>query len=242
MRPLLLLLLSACPVLAREVRLLRIEAPEDAPALVHVVRGETATEIDTPRLSPSRRRLQAGPEAARYHLAVEKPTRERPLPAEAPFFDLPAGQDDLLVVLYPREGAGPLAVSGFPVAVPRDPARAGTLVWLNLSSRELRVNLGAGVVRVPVGQGRLVLPPAAPGKPYPVHIDLAAAKVDEEPQPMVRATWVRRDAGRQFLFVLPDVERDVPRIVSVPDLDDPPPAPPAPKPDGRPAAAGPARR
>lgn len=224
------LLLLAAPLAARDVRLLRIEAPEDAPALVFAVRGETAFEIDTPRLSPSRRRLQVGAEAARLHLALERPTRERPLPADAPAVDLPPGEEDLLVILFPREGSGPLAVQGLPVAVPSGPGRAGALLWLNLSPRVVLVNLGSGATPVPPGQGRLILPPVPPGKPHPVLIDLGPARAGEESQPMVRATWLRRDAGRQFLFVLPDAERDVPRIVSVPDLDEPAPAaPPPPK-------------
>lgn len=230
MRALLLALLLAAPTSARDVRLLRIEAPEDAPARVFAVRGESASEIDTPRLSPSRRRLAVGPEAARYHLALERPTRDKPLPADAPAIDLPAGEEDLLVILFPREGAGPLAVRGLPVAIPRDPARAGALLWLNLTPRVLLVNLGAGPSQVPPGQGRLLVPPVATGKPHPVLIDLAAAKPGEEPQPMVRATWIRRELGRQYLFVLPDAERESPRIVSVPDLDEGPPSPKVPSP------------
>ncbi len=225
MRVLIPLILLLPSLAARDVRLLRIEAPEDAPSLVFAVRGESVAEIDTPRLSPSRRRLAVGAETVRLYLAWERPTKEKPLPADAPAIDLPAGEEDLLVILYPRAGAGPLAVQGLPVAIPRDPARAGALLWLNLTSRVVSVNLGSGPTLVPSGQGRLVVPPAAPGKPYPVLIDLGPAKPGEEPQPMVRATWIRRDAGRQFLFVLPDAERDSPRIVSVPDLDDgPPPA------------------
>ncbi len=241
----LILLLLPLALAARDVRLLRIEAPEDAPSRVFVVRGEVAFEMDVPRLSPSRARLRVGAEAARLRLALERPTRERPLPADAPSIDLPAGEDDLLVVLFPREGAGALAVQGLPVALTRDPARAGAFLWMNLSDRTLLVRFGPALTAVPPGQGRLAVPPVAPGGAFPVLIDLAARQPADEPQPMVRATWTRHDSGRQLMFVLPDAERVVPRIVSVPDVE-PPAAPPGP--EGRPgdgsrvAPAGPSPR
>jgi len=224
MRSLVLLLLPLV-LAARDARLLRIDAPEGAPSRLFVVRGESAVAMDLPRLLPSTSRLQVGPEAARLHLALEKPTRERPLPADAPVVDLPAGADDLLVVLFPREGSGSLPVQALPVALPHGPARTGGFLWMNLSDRTLLVRFGAALTRIPPSEGRLAMPPVAPGATFPVHVDLAPRREGEEPQPMVRATWMRHESGRQLMFVLPDAEREVPRVVSIPDVAPPPPEP-----------------
>ena len=153
---------------------------------------------------------------------------------------MPAGTDDLLVILIPKEGTGPLSVQALPVAAPKDAARAGALVWLNLFPRPLLVKLGGSQVQVPPGQGRMIIPGVKPGDPYPVYIDLAPAKAGEEPEPIVCATWVRSTSGRHYLFVLPDSERVTPRIVSVPDIDAPAPKDAELAPLGKPGARGPA--
>jgi hypothetical protein len=106
---------------------------------------------------------------------------------------------------------------------------------MNLSDRTLLVRFGAALTPVPPAQGRAVLPPVAPGAAFPVHVDLAPRREGEVAQPMVRATWMRHESGRQLMFVLPDAEREVPRIVSVPDVA--PPASAKPAPAGRPGAA-----
>jgi len=222
MRASLPLLLLPLALVARDVRFLRIEAPDDAPSRIFVVRGESVTESDLPRLSVSRARCVVGADACRLRLALERPTKDRPLPADAPLVDIPAGAADVLVILIPREGAGPLSVQALPVEAPNDTARPGAMVWLNLFPRTLLVRLGGPVVQVPPGQGRLVLPGVKPGEAYPVHIDIASERPGDEPDPLVRATWVRGQVGRHYQFVLPDTERLSPRIVSVPDIDAPP--------------------
>ena len=222
MRPLLPLLFLPLALAARDIRFLRIEAPEDGPSRFFVVQGESITESDLPRLAVSRKRCAVSADAVQLRLALERPTKDKPLPADAPAVDLPAGTEDLLVILLPKEGKGPFSVQAQSVAAPNDAARAGGMVWLNLFPRTLLVRLGGPVVQVPPGQGRMVVPGVKPGDSYPVYIDMAPPKADEEPDPLVRATWVRSQTGRHYLFVLPDEARITPRIVAVPDVEAPP--------------------
>lgn len=239
-----LLLLCLLPVLApaRELRLLRLEGPEDLPSRLFVIGEGVEAQLDLPLLTASERRATLGSEARLLYLAKDKPSPRQPLPADAPSVRIPAGTDDLLLVLL--QGPGALGLRASPVALPDARASAGALVWFNLQPRGLTVRLGAAApVVVPPGSSRILLPPVPPGSSFPASLDLAAAEAGADPQPFVRTTWVRARHGRHLYFVVADPDRIVPRIISVPDVGEPePPAPPAAKPDARPAATAPVRR
>jgi len=207
---------------ARSARLLYVEAPGDAPAALHVVVGKDATRLDLPRLAVSSGSAALPSAAIRIHLAERAPTRREPLPADVPFVDLPAGGQDVLLVLMPGGAPGPL---GFRAqAIDFSPARLpeGGVLWMNLSRRTLDARLGGAAARVSPGQSRVMVPGSPAGSTYPVFVDLAPGAGETEPQPLLRATWMRDPGRRQLLFVLDDPDRAVPRIVSVPHRLDPP--------------------
>lgn len=222
MRRACLILLLPAFVLAREVRLLRLEVPDGVPARLFLVGETVESELDLPLLSTSTRRATVGPEACVLHLAKEKPTPRQPLPADAPAVQIPAGDADLLLVLL--GGPGSLGIRAVPVTLPDARGQAGALLWFNLQARTLLVGLGGGApVAIAPGTSRVTLPPVAVDATFPVRLDLAPTEPDQEAQPFVRTTWVRAKHGRHLFFVLVDPDRVVPRIVSVPDLDEPPP-------------------
>lgn len=217
------LILSLLPVLAlaREVRLLRLEGPDTLPARLFVVGAGVESELDLPLLSPSSRRVSIGKEACVLCLAKDKPTPKQPLPADAPTVQIPAGEDDLLLVLL--GGPGSLGIRAAPVALPDARGAAGALLWFNLQPRTLYVRLGdAAPVAVPSGTCRVTLPPVAPDAAYPARLDLDPVERGQDIQPFVRATWVRAKHGRHLSFVVTDPDRIVPRIISVPDIEAPP--------------------
>jgi hypothetical protein len=225
MRPFSLLCLVAVASLgARSVRLLYVEAPEDAPAALHLVVGKDVTRLDLPRLAISSGTAQLPSGATRIHLAERAPTRREPLPVDAPHVDIPAGDRDVLLVLMPGGRPGPL---GFKAqAIDFSPARLpeGSVLWMNLSRCTLEARLGSSQARVAPGQSRVLVPQVSGGSTYPVFVDLAPAAGEAEPQPLLRATWMRDPGRRQLLFVLDDPDRAVPRIVSVPHRIPPPAA------------------
>lgn len=226
MRPLLLLcLLAGVSLGARSARLLYVEAAEDAPSALHLVVGKDVARLDLPRLAISSGKAELPPGATRVYLAERAPSRKEPLPADAPYVDLPAGVQDVLLVLMPDGRPGPL---GFKVqAIDFSPARLpeGSVLWMNLSRRTLEARLGAAQARLGPGQSRVVVPGVPPGATYPVLVDLAPVEAGDEPQPLLRATWLREASRRQLLFVLEDPDRAVPRVVAVPHRLPPPPEP-----------------
>jgi hypothetical protein len=226
MRLTILFALAAACASARSVRVLYVDAPEDAPGSLHLVVGKEVSKVDVPRLAISSGQVKVPSSALRLRLAEKPPTREQPLPAEAPAVDLPAGVNDILLVLFPLGKPGPL---GFRAqAIDFSPARIpdGGILWLNLTRRGLRARLGSATTVVGPGQVRAMEPGASPGGTYSVLVDLVAAEAGEEPLPLLRATWIRESGRRQLLFVLDDPDRTVPRVVAVPHRLPPPPEPP----------------
>lgn len=222
--PALVCLIAVASLGARSARLLYVEAPEDAPAALHLVVGKDVTRLDLPRLAISSGTAELPPGATRIHLADRAPTRREPLPADAPHVDLPPGERDILLVLMPAGRPGPL---GFKVqAIDFSPARLpeGSVLWMNLSRRTLDARLGSSQARVAPGQSRVMVSPGSGGSTYPVFVDLAPAAGEAEAQPLLRATWMRDPGRRQLLFVLDDPDRALPRIVSVPHRTPPPAA------------------
>lgn len=217
------LLLSLLPLLAlaREVRLLRLEGPNNLPNRLFVIGTGVESELDLPLLSTSTRRVSIGKEACTLYLAKDKPTPKQPLPADAPVVQIPAGEDDLLLLLL--TGSGSLGISATPVALPDARGAGGALLWFNLQPRTLYVRLGnAAPVAVPSGACRVTLPPVAPDVAYPARLDLDPVERGQDIQPFVRTTWVRAKYGRHLSFVVVDPDRIVPRIISVPDIEAPP--------------------
>lgn len=78
---------------ARSLRLLYVQAPDDAPASVFLVVGKEIKEVDLPRLSISTKRLALPAGIVRVYAATKAPTKDEPLPADAPFVDIPDGMN-----------------------------------------------------------------------------------------------------------------------------------------------------
>lgn len=228
MRLAFLLALLAASLGARSARLLYVDAPADAPAALHLVAGKASARVDLPRLaiSSGKAELPAGP--LRLHLAERAPTEREPLPAGTPHVDLPAGEDDVLVILLPSGKPGPLGFRAQFINFSPGRLPEGGSLWFNLSARALRVRLASAVTQLGPGQSRLLTPGVAPGATYPVMVDLMPGPADPEPQPLLRSTWIRESGRRQLLFVLQDPDRPVPRVVAVPHRMLPPPVVAAP--------------
>lgn len=78
----------------------------------------------------------------RVYATTKEPTKAEPLPADAPFVDIPDGMNAPLVVLLPTGEAGPLAFRMLPVEFSRTKAPEGAVLWFNLSGRTIFSKLG----------------------------------------------------------------------------------------------------
>ncbi len=213
----------------RSVRLLYVQAPDDAPASVFLVAGKEAKEIDLPRLSLSTKRLALPAGLVRVYAATKAPTKAEPLPADAPFVDIPEAMNDPLVVLLPSGGTGPLAFQMLPVEFSRTKAPEGAVLWFNLSARTVFAKLGAAQATVAPRQSVVQSPPGRNGDVYHVLIDVSPEPGETDNVPLMRSSWVKEPGQRHLLFVVPDPSRKVPRIVAVPDRLEPLPEPEAAK-------------
>lgn len=209
----------------RSLRLLYVQAPDDAPASVFLVVGKEIKEIDLPRLSISTKRLSLPAGTVRVYAATKAPTKAEPLPADAPFVDVPDGMNDPLVVLLPSGEAGPLAFRMLPVEFSRTKAPEGAVLWFNLSTRAIFAKLGSAQAVVAPRQTAIQLPPGKPGDAYHVLVDVAPEAGETDSVPLMRSSWVKEPGQRHLLFIVPDPTRKVPRIVAVPERMEPEPEP-----------------
>jgi hypothetical protein len=206
---------------ARSLRLLYVQAPEDAPASVFLVSGEGGKEVDLPRLSISSKRMALTTGSVRVFAATKAPTKAQPLPADAPFVDIPKGMNDPLVVLLPTDGAGPLAFRMIPVDFARTKAPEGAVVWLNLSTQTLTSQLGSSRATIAPRRSVMQMPSGKTGDVYPVSVVLASEHGETEGLPLMKSSWVKEPGQRHLLVIVPDPNRSVPRIIDVPERMEP---------------------
>ena len=205
----------------RSLRLLYLQAPDDAPANVFLVVGKGGKEIDLPRLSISAKRLALPAGTVRVYAATKAPSKDHPLPADAPFADIPGGMNDPLVVLLPTGGAGPLAFQMMPLDFARTKAPEGAVVWLNLSTRAITSQLGNSRAVVAPRQAVIQLPSGRSGDVYPVSVVLAPETGENDGVPLMKSSWVKEPGWRHLLVIVPDDSRKVPRIIDVPERMEP---------------------
>jgi hypothetical protein len=222
---------------SRSCRLLYVQAPSDAPGKIVLVVGKETTDVDLPRLciSSARAKLPAGP--VRVYAATKPPTKAEPLPADAPFVDIPETMHDALIVLLPNGQPGALSFIMLPVEFHKSRAPEGAVVWFNLSDRVITAKLGASMVTVNPRGTALSMPTVGIDQPYDVYVDASPVPPETELVPVIRGSWVKESRMRSLLFVVPDPSRTVPRILSIPDRLDPEPEAnvrPAPKPAAKP--------
>jgi hypothetical protein len=206
---------------ARSLRLLYLQAPEDAPGSVFLVVGKGGKEIDLPRLSISSNRMPLPSGVVRVYAATRAPSKDNPLPADAPFADIPGGMSDPLVVLLPTGGVGPLAFRMLPVEFARTKAPEGAVVWLNLSTRAITSQLGSSRAVVAPRQTVIQMPSGRIGEVYPVSVVLAPEQGESEGVPLMKSSWVKEPGQRHLLVVVPDDRRSVPRVIDIPESMEP---------------------
>jgi len=208
----------------RSLRMVYVQAPEDAPEKVFLLVGNDAKatrEIDLPRMSLSTSRCEIPAGLVRVVAATKVPTRDDPLPANAPFVDIPETMRDPLLVLLPSGGTGPLAFRMLPVEFSDEAAPDSSVIWFNLSERTLFAKLGTAQVSVAPRRSGTVLPSGKVGDNYPVMVDLSPDEGEAETVPFLRARWAKDAGRRDLLFVFNDVGRKYPRLVCVPALKEP---------------------
>jgi hypothetical protein len=218
--------LSAAPGASspRSLRMVYVQAPDDAPEKIVLLVGadtKASREMDLPRMSVSTNRCEIPAGLVRVFAATKAPTRDDPLPANAPFVDIPEAMQAPLLVLLPSDGTGPLAFRMLPVDFSDDAAPDSSVVWFNLTERTVFARLGSAQVVVAPRRSGTVVPSGKVGDNYPVMVDLSPDEGEAETVPFLRARWAKDAGRRDLLFVFNDVGRKYPRLVCVPALKEP---------------------
>ena len=211
---------------SRSLRLVYVQAPEDAPEKIFLVAGSVIKEIALPRmsLSPQRLDLPAGP--VRVFAATKAPTRDNPLPADAPFVDIPETMSSVLVVLLPDGKSGPLGFQMLPVEFSRSAVPEGAVMWFNLTERTLFAKLGSAQGVIAPRRSGVVMPSGKPGDSYVVMVDLSTDAGSAETVPLMRTRWSKQLRRRDLQFVINDATRIFPRVVCIPEvMEDEPESP-----------------
>jgi hypothetical protein len=213
----------------RALRMVYVQAPENAPEKIYLLVGNDAKavrEMDLPRMSVSTNRCEIPAGVVRVSAAMKKPTRDDPLPANAPFVDIPESMQAPLLVLLPSGDTGPLAFRMLPVEFSADVVPDSSVVWFNLTERTVYAKLGSAQVVVAPRRSGTVVPSGKVGDNYPVMVDLSPDDGEADTVPFLRARWAKDADRRDLIFVVNDVGRKYPRLVCVPALKEPEPESP----------------
>lgn len=205
---------------SRSLRLVYAQPPEDAPEKLFLVAGSVIKEIALPRMSVSSQRLDLPAGPIRVFAAMKAPTRDNPLPADAPFADIPETMANPLVVLLSNGKGGPLAFQMLPVEFSRTAVPEGAVMWFNLTERILYVKLGSAQGTIAPRRSGVVMPSGKPGETYQAMVDLSPEPGETETQPFLRALWQKKVQRCTLMFVVVDPARKYPRLLSIPAVRD----------------------
>ena len=204
---------------SRILRAIYVQAPADAPSKVYLVFDKESREIDLPQMSISIRSVALTDGPLRVYAAVKPPTKEEPLPDDAPFADIPAGMQSPLLVLLPTGSPGPLAFRMLPVDFSQVVAPPGSVFWFNLTERTVYAKLGTAQAIVAPHRSGIVVPSGKFGQDYPVFVDLSLDPGQTETLPFLRTSWVKEPFRRDLLFVVNAPNRKHPQVLGIVDMD-----------------------
>lgn len=227
--PSLLLILPAAALeeakQTRTVRLLFLNAPQNAPTTVHLHDGQTSQEVQLPRMNLSQiYEVPAGPLTLRLLAApVEDPEL---VPPDSPTVQIPEtiGDAYLLCTSDPTNPVVPLRIDV--VDACKDKFRNGQMMWINQTSHEISGKLEDKKITIePLGTAIIDTPISETGS-YSAAISYKI-KDDKRAHPICETRWMSDSKSRQLVFVFTEADKRLPRIMGFPDFR---PSPPPKKP------------
>lgn len=211
---------------SRSLRTIYVQAPQDAPAKVYLVFGQEIQEVDLHLMSISEGSVSLPEGPLRVYAALKPPTKEEPLPDDAPFADIPEGMKTPLLVLVPNGSPGPLAFRMMPVEFSLAAAPPGAVLWFNLSDRTVYAKLGTVQAIVPPHRTGFMVPSGRFGEDYPVMVDLSPGRDETETLPFLRSRWIKDSLRRDLFFIVNDPDRSYPQALCAQDVLRPEPEQP----------------
>jgi len=212
----------------RTIRILFLNAPDDAPSTVHLHDGITSQEVELPRMNLSALyQVPAGPLKLRLLAApVEDP---KLVPPEAPtiLIQETIGDAYLLCFSDPDNSVVPVRVKV--VDAGKEKFRNGQMMWFNLTPHAIGGKLGDKKLRLkPYGREIVDAPALGEEGSYPAIISYMI-KGDERVHPICETRWMHDMSYRHLVFVFTETDQRLPRIMGFSDFRPPPPPKPNPE-------------
>ncbi|HEX5790059.1 MAG TPA: hypothetical protein VFY13_02850, partial [Luteolibacter sp.] len=223
--PALLLILPASaqePVRqSRTIRILFLNAPQNAPATAHLHDGSASQQVDLPRMNLSLPyKVPVGP--LKLRLLATPVADPKLVPPAAPAAVIPETMGDayLLCISDPANAIMPVSVAV--VDAGKETFRDGQMMWFNLTPHTVGGILGKEKVTLKPHARVLVDAPADEAASYPASI-FYMIQGDKRVHPICETRWLHDPRSRHLVFVFTETGRRLPRILSFADYRPPPP-------------------
>jgi len=207
----------------RTIRILFLNAPDNAPRTVHLYDGQRSQEVQLPRMNLSPiYQVPAGPLKLRMvATAVEDPEL---LPAEAPSVEISESIGDayLFCVSDPANPVVPVRMNVLDAG--KEKFRNGQMLWSNLTTHEISGVMGDAELALPPLGTAIVDAPTSESGSYPVDLSYKT-KDDQGPKPLCQTRWMHDARSRHLVLVFDEPDRRLPRILGFPDFRPPPKVP-----------------
>lgn len=208
----------------RAIRILFLNASNQAPRTAHLFDGRSSHEVELSRMNLSPvYKLPGG--ALQLHLLAQSVTNSKQIPAKAPAALIPETMGDayLLCLADPENPILPLRIDV--VDAGKEKFRDGMMMWFNLTPHSVAGKVGTEKVQLRPDSRVLVKPPTDEADSYPV-IMLHMIRGDDQVYPICETRWMHDPKSRQLVFVYEEAGKRLPRIQGFPDFRPPPPETP----------------
>jgi len=205
----------------RTIRLLFLNAPDNAPRTVHLHDGISSQEVQLPRMNLSPLyKLPAGP--LRLRLLATPVEDPKQVPANAPTVVIPETIGDAYLLCFSDPDAPVVPLRVTVVDAGMDKFRNGQMLWFNITPHAIAGKLGDEKLSLKPYGRVLVDAPAGEGGSYPAIISYMI-QGDERVHPICETRWMHDRRSRHLIFVFTEPDRRLPRIKGFPDFRPPPP-------------------
>lgn len=210
--------LGAAP--ERTCRILFLNGPDDAPDTLHLFDGETAQEVDLPRMNFSKV-YELRPGALTLALLPAPPAEPQQVPAGAPTVKVPETVTDfyLLLTSDPENKVAPVRANLINANAGR--LGRGQMLWFNLTDKLIGGRIGSETLVLKPQSRHVIDPPARGHDNYPVDISYRIAGNDAL-YPLCETQWLHDPRSRSVAFVFQKPGVRTPRVLVFPDYREAP--------------------
>lgn len=204
--------LSAAP---RTCRILFLGAPTGAPESLQLFDGTAAQSVELPSMNFSPiYQLSSGDITLR--LLEKAPEKPEDIPAGSPKIALAAGISDFYLLLSTDPENKTLPVSMQIIDAKASGFRKGQLLWFNLTPNRVGGKLGSEKLALEPNSKDITSAPTTGSEDYHVNLYFQGPG-KKEAWPLCETKWLHNPNARIVMFVLPEADTRVPRIMSFTD-------------------------